>query len=151
MQILVVIMMFLAMTASALLGGRSDKVAAQQDYFSDQGDLEAARFDAVARAAWFAARENGPGSINIASLVLPPNLRMEPAFPYQAWSDGTFVYVWGGRQGGLSRRLDTIMSVADAGTNVGISDSASVRFRSGATVARPAAVPSSQVIVRIHL
>lgn len=151
MQILVVIMMFLAMTAGVLFGGRSDAVAAQQDYFSNQGDLEAARFEAVARAAWFVARENGPGTVNMASLVLPPNLLIDPAFPYRAWSDGTFVYVWGGRQGSLSRRLDAILSGADAGTNVGISDSSTVRFRSGVTVARPAAVPSSQVMVRIHL
>lgn len=151
MQILVVIMMFLAMTARVLLGGSSDRVAAQQDYVFSQGDIEAARFDAVARAAWFAARENGPGALNVASFELPPNLLMDQNFPYQAWSDGTFVYVWGGRQDGLSRRLDAIMVGADAATNVGISDSATVRFRSGATVARPTAVPSSQVIVRIHL
>ena len=151
MQILIVLIMFLAMTAGVLLGGRSDAVAAQQDYFSSQEDLEAARFDAVARAAWFVARENGPGSVNMASLVLPPNLLIDPAFPYGAWSDGTFVYVWGGRQSSLVVRLDAILSGADAGTNVGISNNATLRFRSGATAARPAAVPSSQVIVRMHL
>jgi hypothetical protein len=151
MQILVVIMMFLAMTASVVLGSRSDMVDAQQDYSSSNGDMEAARFDAVARAAWFVARDSGPGSVNMASLVLPPNLLMVPGYPYDAWSDGTFVYVWGGQQSSLAVRLDAILSAADGGTNVGFSDSASLHFRSGSTVPRPAAVPASKVIVRIRL
>ena len=152
MQILVVMMMFLAMTAGVLLGGRADMAAAQQDtYGRERGDVEAARFEAVGRAAWFAAREGGLGYIDTSSLALPPNLLIEPGFPYKVWSDGTFVYVWGGRRGPLASRLDSIFAGADASTVVGLSGSAGLTLRGGATTPRPAAVPEAQVVVRMRL
>lgn len=144
------------MAAVPFLGGQSPSQALPYDR---QSDIDAGQIQTFARAAWWAARggTTGPvvtGSIPRSSMALPPGFTDNLAYPYQAWSDGTYVWVWSADPAPEAHRVGPTFQGWDASgaVAVGLSDSSLITWRyKGTTSPRPAIVSFPSLVIRISL
>jgi hypothetical protein len=94
------------------------------------------------------------GTIPRTSMALPPTFQDSPSSPYQAWSDGQYVWVWTSDPSPMAARLSAPfpgVDNADA-VSVGMSNASTVTWRyGGSSSPRPAAVSYPSLVVRVHL
>jgi hypothetical protein len=154
---LLIIVGFIAlMVAAPFVGGRF--TPSQSMPFDHQSDIDSRQIETFARAAWWAARGTGSGvmsgTIARTALSLPPNFQDNPSYPYQAWSDGQYLWVWTADPSSEAQRLSAPFQGFDnaGAVAVGLSNASAVNWRYGGTSSpRPAAVSFPNLVVRVHL
>jgi hypothetical protein len=157
MPMLLIIIGFIGlMVAAPFVGGRF--TPSQAVSFDHQADMDSGQIETFARGAWWAARGTGSGvmtgTIPRAALSLPPNFQDSPSSPYQAWSDGQYVWVWTADPSPMAARLSAPFQGFDnaSAVAVGLSNASTVNWRYGGTSSpRPAAVSYPSLVVRVHL
>jgi hypothetical protein len=157
MPMVLIILGFIAlMVAAPFVGGRY--APTQAIPFDHQADMDSGQIETFARAAWWAARGTGAGAmtgtIPRAALNLPPNFQDSPSSPYQAWSDGTYVWVWTADPSPMAARLSASFRGFDnaGAVAVGLSNASTIAWRyGGASSPRPAVVSYPSLVVRVHL
>ena len=149
MQILAILFAFIAIgVAIPFAGGRltPSRIVA----YDSQADINTAQLQIYARAAWTVGRTMGAGSISRASLPLPPGYSDNATYPNQAWSDGTYIYVWSGNPDPTAMRLTTFQGF-DRATSVGTSSFGSITYTDGSSAYRPLPIPYPCLVVRMHV
>jgi hypothetical protein len=155
-MLLIIVGLIALMAAAPFVGGRY--TSTQSIPFDQQSDIDSRQIETFARAAWWAARGTGggvmSGTIPRAALALPPNFQDNPSYPYQAWSDGQYLWVWTGDPSPMAQRLSAPFQGfdnADA-VSVGLSNASTVNWRyAGTSSARPGPVSFPSLVVRVQL
>jgi hypothetical protein len=157
MPMLWLIVGFIAlMVAAPFAGGRF--TPSRSVPFDRQSDVDSGQIETFARAAWWAVRGTGggvmSGTIPRTALSLPPGFQDNPSYPYQAWSDGQFLWVWSADPAPEAQRLSAPFKGfdnADA-VSVGLSNASSIAWRYGGTSSpRPSVVSFPSLVVRVQL
>ena len=113
-------------------------------------ELDAEQFETFGAAAWPAARRGVAGTIPRSAMVLPPAFSSSGTLA--AWSDGTYLYVWGTSEVPPDLAPDQVFAgVADAAVQVGRTDLSVIRFRDGSSAPRPGPVPAGMLVARMPL
>ena len=152
----IIIGFFVLMVTAPFLGVKYTPSQAQP--FDQLSDFDIGQMQMFTRAAWWAARGTGTGvmtgTIPRTALSLPPNFQDSPSSPYQAWSDGQYVWVWTADPSPMAARLSAPFQGFDNANAVavGMSNASTVNWRYGGTSSpRPAAVSFPSLVVRVHL
>jgi hypothetical protein len=144
------------LVAAPFVGGRY--TPSQAIPFDYQADVHAAQIQSFARAAWWVARGTGSGVmtgiIPRTAMTLPADFQDSASYPYQAWSDGQYLWVWSADPSPMAQRLSAPFQGFDnaSAVAVGLSNASSITWRyDGSSSPRPTAVSFPSLVVRVRL
>ena len=144
------------LVAAPFVGGRY--TPSQAIPFDHHADVDAAQIQSFARAAWWAARGIGggvlTGTIPRTVMTLPAGFQDSASYPYQAWSDGQYLWVWSADPSPMAQRLAAPFPGFDnaGAVAVGLSNASSITWRyDGSSSPRPPAVSFPSLVVRVRL
>jgi len=151
MQFLGILFAFIALSIAVPFagGGYTPSRLIRFDY---QSDINASLIEAFSRAAWAAGRVQGAGTINRGIMTLPSGFSDDPNHPYQAWSDGSYVYVWSNNTDPAALRTNAPFAGFQASdVQVGIAGPSTIQWRDGSASMTPSNVSSQSLVIRMHL
>ena len=147
------------MVAAPFMSGRF--TPSQLVPYDRQSDIDDRQIETFTRAAWWAARGVGAGAmsgtISRAVMSLPPSFQDNPTYPYQAWSDGKYLWVWTANSAPEAQRLSAPFQGVDNAdaVEVGLSNASTVTWRyggnGGTSSPKPALVSFPSLVIRVQL
>ncbi|WP_206245879.1 hypothetical protein [Novosphingobium terrae] len=119
--------------------------------FDYQAELNVSLIEAFSRAAWAAGRTMGQGPIDRSSMALPSGFADDPNRPFQAWSDGSYIYVWSASNDPtLLKPSAPFPGLQASDVQVGIAGPSSIQWRDGSSAPKPANIPDNCLVIRMH-
>lgn len=145
MQLIMLALMMAALLAALPLASNRVTPAAVVAY-DELSASYSAQYQIFATAAW-ATNATTPGTIDRAAMTLPASYTdINAAYPNQAYSDGTYIWIFSGNPASASQRIDVFADNPQVA--VGIAGNGTITWRDGTSAALPSLIPANCLVIR---